>query len=399
MRRVSRNSEEALEPVAVGIDSLYLSSFIDGLGIDWEALRFEKEKLRLSPGRDHSEIEFGGEQFALHRGGCRPYSFLLSNRAFQLQLGENIQPRCHAQFRSQLLWLSGLEGALDRYEAIWRNLGCTLTRPHVVSRVDAAFDFHVPSPDFRTEHFLSQAGKDATWRENTKAQSLQFGKDQIVCRVYDKVAEIEQQSEKDWLFDIWGRREGVWRCEFQIRGERLKEAGIAHLNQLKAYLPLLVKHLARSHTSLRRPTQDSNRSRWPLHPMWKGIIASADRLTNPLEEAPPPLLRGGSYSLYKQVQSVLGSLKGLAATLSEQNAVTLVALYEASEGLGGPPYRNKGGPPQPLEDPPAEARQALTPVSLETLLQRLPHLFAPYHSPELWEREVREKMRRRELGL
>src|SRR5689334_9907704 len=105
----------SFNPVAVGIDSLYLSRFLDGLGIDWEYLRFEKEKLRVSPGVEYTVLDFGGEKFALHRGGRAPYTFTLSNKAFELRLGERIEPRCHAQFRSELLWLHGLEAALRRY--------------------------------------------------------------------------------------------------------------------------------------------------------------------------------------------------------------------------------------------------------------------------------------------
>ncbi len=59
----------ALVPVLVGIDSLYLSSFLSGLSIDWERLRYEKEKLRVTPRLVLSEIELGGERFALKRGG------------------------------------------------------------------------------------------------------------------------------------------------------------------------------------------------------------------------------------------------------------------------------------------------------------------------------------------
>ncbi|MGH6888560.1 MAG: hypothetical protein ACREHF_05110, partial [Rhizomicrobium sp.] len=244
---------DACEPVAVGIDSLYLSVFIDGLGIDWEQLAHQKERLRHSPGSDFAEIEFGGERFALHRGGRKPYSFVLSNRAFTLSLGERIQPRCYVQFHSGLLWRKRLDGALNRFHSILANIGGHETRPAIVSRVDAAFDFAIGEPGYRVEHFVSEARKDATWREHQTPQSFQFGKDEVVCRVYDKVAEIEQQSGKDWLFDLWGTREGIWRCEFQIRGERLKDAGISTVAQLRAYLPGLVRHLAKHHTSLRVP--------------------------------------------------------------------------------------------------------------------------------------------------
>ncbi len=351
----------AVGPVLVGIDSLYLSSFLDGLGIDWEVLRYEREKLRATVGAEHVEFDLGGERFALKRGGRKPYSFVLTNRNFELHLGENIQPRCHAKFSSELLWRDGLEGAVRRYDTIWQRAGERATRPEVVFRVDAAFDFAIGVPDFQTEHFVSQAAKDATWREGGALQSVQLGTSDVVVRVYDKVAEIEQQSGKHWLFDLWGTNEGVWRCEFQIRGERLREAGIATVQQLRAYLPSLVRHLARQHTTLRMPTGDTNRSRWPLHPMWRGLIAATDHLTCPPEYPPPPLLAGGTYQLERQLNSLEGNLKGIAAVLSRNSPDS--------------------------------------PVTLDQLLRWLPRMMRRRHSPEIWKADVIAKIRKRELGL
>jgi len=135
------------EPLAVGIDSLYVSFYIDGIGIDWEKLRFEKERLRASPGQDFAEFELGGEQFALRRGAPKPYSFVLSNRAFTINLAERMQPRCYAQFHSELLWRERLVGALNRFYAMLANIGTREIRQEVVARVDAAFDFAVGSRD------------------------------------------------------------------------------------------------------------------------------------------------------------------------------------------------------------------------------------------------------------
>jgi len=153
----------------------------------------------------------------------------------------------------------------------------------------------------------------------------------------------------------------VWRIEFQVRGERLKLAGIATLDQLKAYLPSLAKELARHHTSLRTPSKDSNRSRWPLHPLWRGVIDSADQLTIQPDTPPPPLLVGSEYQLQRQLRSVYGSLKGIAATLS--------------------------------------LKRPDNPVTLEELFVRCPHLLDLIHSPELWSADVVRKVKERELGL
>ena len=53
---------------------------------------------------------------------------------------------------------------------------------------------------------MSLASKDSKHREGGRIQTLTFGRDDVVLRVYDKVAEIEQQSHKTWLFASVGRR-------------------------------------------------------------------------------------------------------------------------------------------------------------------------------------------------
>jgi hypothetical protein len=82
-------------------------------------------------------------------------------------------------------------------------------RAETVSRADWAFDYHVPHVDFLPEHFVSRADKKGTWHDNNTLQTILLGKGDMVVRVYDKVAEIQQQSGKAWLFDLWGRKDEV----------------------------------------------------------------------------------------------------------------------------------------------------------------------------------------------
>lgn len=358
-RYVSR--DHVRPPIAAGIDSLYVSYYLDGLGIDWEELQFQKEKLHSEPGRKFAEIEMGGEPFALHRGGLRPYPFRLTNGAFTLRLGKKNRPKCHVQFASEALWLEGLESLTQRFERWYRKLGEKPVQQEGVTRFDAAFDFYVPEVDFEYDNFVSLADKDARWNENRVTQSYQFGKSDIVWRFYDKVAEIEQQSGKHWLFDLWGRDSKVFRAEVQMRGEFLKDNGIVTLAQLRAHAPQIVKRLATNHTSLRRKTRDKNRSRWPLHPIWEGLLESVDRVS---QGPPVPKARRheqGDYALALQGKSVYGMLKRMAATLS--------------------------------------ARDPKSPVTLEELLERLPRLLGSHHSDRLWEADVRAIVRQKRFGL
>lgn len=76
---------------------------------------------------------------------------------------------------------------------------------------------------------------------DTHPETLKLGTSDVVVRVYDKTAEIAQQSEKIWLFDLWGRKENVWRVEFPVCGPRLKKAGIRILQNLRDYRSSLLR--------------------------------------------------------------------------------------------------------------------------------------------------------------
>lgn len=100
----------------------------------------------------------------------------------------------------------------------------------------------------------------------------------MVLRVYDKRAEIEEQSHKTWFHDLWHTEsEKVWRIEWQVRKEILKRFSIRSFQDLQDGLGDILRYLANEHDSLRKPTTDSNRARWPLHPLWQDLIQQIGR--------------------------------------------------------------------------------------------------------------------------
>jgi hypothetical protein len=301
-----------------GLDSLYVAFWLDVAcgGIDFDDLAFRKERLRQSRTDDFAEIQLGRERFALKPFGRHPYPFVLANDAFEMRLGEHLRPACYVQFASKGLWLSSLEGTISRFREWAASCHLLETRPEQVSRADWAFDYHLPIADFAADHFVTRAAKCAAWTEHGMAQSFQIGKGETVIRVYDKVTEIEQQSSKAWLFELWERKTEVWRVEFQVRRERLAIGGIGTLASLHDQGGDLLRELATKHTSLRRPSTDANRSRWPLHPLWLAVLRDIDQLPqNGLIRVIDP---AGSieWRLFQQTKALYGSLKGLGAILS-----------------------------------------------------------------------------------
>jgi len=352
-----------------GLDSLYVSCF-SGLSagvLDFGAISEAKAAAGASRSR-MAEVVLGGERFAVMPHGKKPYSYVLHAEAgaFEMRLAERMQPSCHVQFASEALWRTGAPALMRRVETWLSGLGAAALRPERIARADFAFDYHLPGgADFIADHLLSRATKDATHRQAGRVQTITAGRGDVVLRLYDKVAEIEQQSSKAFFFDLWGERADVWRIEVQLRGERLPAGGIRSFGDLVEFGPDLLREIVEAHTTLRVPTSDSNRARWPLHPLWRALQADVARLpqsglVRDLGGREP----GHDYRLWQQLRSLMGSLKGIACTLGEKHA------------------------PEPPPGLP------------ELLVQLRPMLEAGgHHHPAYWTEDVRRSLQRRGFGL
>ncbi len=238
-------------------------------GIDAARLEAQREALRQTGQADTSPIQLGGRDFLLSPSGSRSgYPFVLSDSDYRIEFGPRNNPPFFVTYRSEAIWRRSVPALHQEFLDWVAGLGYQPVKPETLTRVDFCFDFHLPLLDFDESSFLSLSSKDAQHRENGEIQTFTFGKGDVVLRVYNKVAEIEQQSQKVWLFDLWGQREDVWRVEWQVRKEVLRRFGISNFADLEARLKALLEYLATDHDTLRIRTKDSNPSRWPLHPLW-----------------------------------------------------------------------------------------------------------------------------------
>ena len=345
-----------------GLDSLYVcyNFELSTSKIDFSELEYRKQLARDRE-EDRAIIDIGGERFQVRAVGQYPYRFVLVNRDFSFALAERMHPSLKVQFYSEALWRDGAQALHERVMAWATALGVTTFNGEQVIRADWAFDFELKAIDFTEDHFVTRARKNSKWREGQSVQTFSFGTGDIVLRVYDKVAEIENASNKSWFYDLWGQKENVWRVEFQIRSERLKVAAIRTLVDLEDQQGDLLTQLALEHTTLRRPSGDSNRARWPLHPLWQSLGAAIATMPlmglcraydkrNPLE-----------YRYRKQAQSLYGYLKGLGALMHLTN------------------------PQKPAP-------------SFDEMLKELPKALRHFHTDSLWKSEVDRRIRMHEVG-
>lgn len=296
-----------------GLDSLYVGFFVDfGNGISFPHLLEEKTKLQESR-KDIQPITIGHETFALKPSGRFPYPVVLANSQMEVRLGPRMQPSCYVRFNSEALWHIGLDPLLIRLRHWLNSVGARELRGESLSRADWAFDFDLKEADFGPDWFVTRATKDVTWREFRKVQTIQLGTGNTVIRVYDKIKEILQQSGKGWFFDLWGQEENVWRIEFQLRGPKLKDYGIRNITTMKQHQRELLRDLTSKHTRLCVPGNDSNRNRWPTHPLWVSLQDAVEILPdgNAAQKIDPN--RSIDLRIREQAKTLLGNLKGLGS--------------------------------------------------------------------------------------
>lgn len=170
-----------------------------------------------------------------------------------------------------------------------------------IGRVDFAFDFLAPDLRPQRDHFVTHSRTKV--REHAdlsidvdgksgRVETITVGKNpgrQVI--LYDKRAEIIAKKKPYWL-NIWNdarQQDGhaplviedraqseVWRVEVRAFKEHLKGRwGVTTWGNLKARLPQIIE-TAFDQVRFTLPTSDTNRSRWPDHPIWVAARAALD---------------------------------------------------------------------------------------------------------------------------
>ena len=316
------------------IECAYYLAPSEGCLIDYERLAVEKETLRQSKSRKPTPIKLGSEEFMLAGHGTGSgYPFLIENEAFSIQFGEFNTPSFFVAFRSIALWHQSAQGLHERFMAWTASVGLCSYQPERLSRVDFTFDYHLPVIDFDEDNFITSFVKDNQHRKHGKVQTFRLGEGDLGLRVYNKCDEIQESSAKTWFYELWGMEQEVWRIEWQTRKEWLRLLGIRTFEDLKERQGDLLRVLVNDHTTLRIKTEDSNRSRWPLHPLWQDLqkrVAQMEGLGVVRELDMPALL---DERMMRITLSLYGYMKRIAAIYSLQGNTPAASLKQARAHL------------------------------------------------------------------
>ena len=306
-----------------------------GCSLNYEQLAVMKEEMRLSKSRKPTAIKLGSEEFLLAGHGTKSgYPFLIENEAFSIQFGEFNKPSFFVTFRSIALWHSCAQGLHERFLTWADSVGLRAYLPETLSRVDFTFDYHLPIIDFDEDSFVSSFAKDNQHRKHGKVQTFRLGEGNLVLRIYNKCDEIQESSNKTWFYDLWCTDKEVWRIEWQTRKDWLRLVGIKTFEDLKERQGDLLRVLVNDHTSLRIKSDDSNRSRWPVHPLWIDLqarIAQMEGLGVVRELDMAGLL---DERQMRNAISVYGYLKRIAAIQCLQSGLPMMTQDFAQRHLG-----------------------------------------------------------------
>ena len=248
-------------------------------------------------------------------------------------------------------------------EYLWSQAWCgdALIKVHDLCADVVGYDFS--QCNYETQFVTRVRKNEAVYGADTvaldchKVSTLAFSKHKapLSCAIYNKTLEIKQKSGKTWFYDLW-RKNGwdesadVWRVEFRFKREFLHQVGIEWAYDLLDEMKRLWNYAAGSVTGgddglpdgwLRYvlPSEDSNRSRWPVHPAWMVVQSAFSEDSDP---GLGPLVRQRirEKNVERGVASTIGYISTLAAWLggdyASQEADVSLMLQWLSEA--GPDY-------------------------------------------------------------
>ncbi len=171
----------------------------------------------------------------------------------------------------------------------------------------------------------------AMWEADQTLETLRFGtgKSGLMARIYDKSEESRAKG-TDWWPDVWGEAylagERVLRVEFQVMRGVLSQTSIDDPLDALERLPELWGYLTDEWLSLRTPTMDQTRSRWPVAPEWVTIQQAS------LRNGAIGLKRVRSGHRRGSIRRLLPSARGYAAAIGALGGAQ--TLSEALQVLG-----------------------------------------------------------------
>ena len=314
----------------------------------WDMLTAKKaEAIAKDPTRETLiEVWLGGLAWQLEPSGRKGKEFILKNDQFEIAIGTQSPKMTHTlsiKVECAYLWSNDIHDIRREMDEIisladFKRMQKDYKR---LSRADYCFD--IESEAF-TPQMKSKITETVVCPKEVKTrgdfviqtnalQTLTIGGlTSCQVQIYDKTQELADKPGKEWLYSIWanggwsGELQHVWRLEIRMPKEWLKPRGC---NDPALFLDKIDNLLSEAlyNRRLTKPKRsDSNRRRWPLHPLYGLALTEIDnpRRFQPIDKR--ATLRGD------QLQEILKA--NIAGSLRSLVVLTGVCDYSMNDTEG-----------------------------------------------------------------
>ena len=275
-----------------GIDTLDLGIYVDWRGEEYKdqradlMSRFDDAKIGAQANGGYVDVTPSDRHYIVLPTGKRPnYRYHLKFAEYHLFIAVTKEPKyspnTYVSINSETLWGRGIQGAIDLVSSDIKSFGGAVKRI-LLSRCDLCADFKLPSgltEDFLKSHSVTRSRKAAYYTGGGCLETHYVGSKgaPILLRLYDKGKEVVVNN-KEWFRKLWGTDniDNVWRIEFQLRREALKQFDINTVEDLKDKSYGVWNYLTDQWFSLRLPDHEKQ-DRRAIHPFWKNVQECASR--------------------------------------------------------------------------------------------------------------------------
>jgi len=289
--RVSNKyNHEYFQPLRWGVDSLYLS-FAGNLHTDQENKLDRLKKLAQSDLlTDQAQAQFpvNNHIFEVKDKGTGMFPYTLEDNCFRIQLSRQrakSMPMAYVKISSEYLTHKPVDDVVSDLTSVLDVLGVLESRPKT-SRIDLFLDFssNENMDSWHRDAWVTRSEKIHQYaiKGDFSGWSIGMGSG-MSARLYNKTLEI-LSSNKQYLIPLWAeagwdKNNPVWRLEFEIKRDVLVQFDVQSLNVTLDNLNGLWSYATTDWLKLTIPsTADTNRSRWPIHPLW-AYFSSVDFAT------------------------------------------------------------------------------------------------------------------------
>jgi len=278
-------------PLLCGVDTLDL-----GVQTLWPDAIWKDLSERLAAGKaaagNTQGIRFHDETLILPKGR-QGYAWHLQSPDLHLYIADRQfpyaeTPNLYVSPQCRLIWERGLSATADFVTRKIQELG-GIVRSIKPSRADLSADFEIPGG--LDLPFLLSLRVPADLQYGSHGQGIELetfyhgsGKSPLRLRIYNKTKELLKHKDKPWFFELWNvsQETEVWRFEFQVRREALKEFQVETVDDLQSRLAGIWTYLTEKTFSLRL-LDNENTSRRTVHNLWKSVQNCAPRFGEVLE--------------------------------------------------------------------------------------------------------------------